>query len=47
MFMLSFIFVIVCGLCEWKRICESVLSFDYISNAVGDPDIKRGALGSH
>ena len=45
-YMLSFIFVIVRGLFEWKRICAGCSLFVYISIVVGDPIIKRG-LGSH
>ena len=42
---LSFMFVIVCGLFEWKRICAGFfLSFVYICIAVGDPVIKREGL---
>jgi len=48
MFMLSFIFVIVCGLIEGKRICAGFLPFVYICITVGDPVIKkRGGLWSH
>jgi hypothetical protein len=46
MSMLSFIFVIVCGLFEWKKICACFfLSCVYICIAVGDPVIKRGGFG--
>jgi hypothetical protein len=41
--MFYFIFAIVCGLFEWKRICaEFFLLFVYICIAIGDPFIKRG-----
>jgi len=46
MFMLSFIFVIICGLFEWKRNCR-FLSFVYISIAVGVPVIKSRGSESH
>ena len=46
MLMLSFIFVIVCGLFEGTRICAGFLSFVYICIAVGDPVIKRRGLRS-
>ena len=35
------LFVIVCGLFEWKRICAGILSFVYICILVGDSVIKR------
>jgi hypothetical protein len=42
MFILSFMFVIVCGLSVWKRICAGFLSFGYIICIyIGDPIIKR------
>jgi hypothetical protein len=41
MFMLSYIFVIVCGLFEWKRICKGLLSFVFICDAIEDPIIKK------
>jgi hypothetical protein len=48
MFMLSFIFVIVCDLFEWMQICIKVfLSFVYICIGFGDPIIKKGGLGFH
>jgi len=41
MFKLSFIFVKVCGLFEWKRICAGFsLLFVYICIAVGDPNYR-------
>ena len=41
--MVSFIFVTVCGLVDWKRICSGFfLSFVYTFIVVDDPDIKRG-----
>ena len=48
-FKLSFIFGIVhvCCLFVWKSICVGFLIFAYICIAVGDPIIKRGALGFH
>jgi hypothetical protein len=42
MLMLSFIFMTVRGLFEWKWFCEGFLSFVYICIAIGDPGIKRG-----
>ena len=50
MFMLSYIFVIVCGLFAWKRICADLfLLFVYIYIIVGDPIIrvKRGRMEYH
>ena len=41
---MSFIFVVVCSLFKWKRICAGLLSFVYICIAVGDSVIKRGGL---
>jgi hypothetical protein len=42
MFILLFMFVIVCGLSVWKRICAGFLSFGYIICIYsGDPIIKR------
>ena len=38
------VFMIACGLSEWKRICAGFLSFVYICIAVGDPVFKRGSL---
>ena len=43
--MLSFIFVIVCGLFEWRRMFNVRLSFVYNCIADGDPNTKRGGLG--
>ena len=42
--MISFIFVIVCGLLGWERICAvfSFISFIQICIVIGDPIIKRG-----
>jgi hypothetical protein len=45
MFILSLIFVIACGFCEWFDAGFS-LSFVYICIAVGDQVKKRGKLGS-
>jgi hypothetical protein len=42
MFMLLFIFVLICGLFEWKRKCADFLLFVYICIAVGDLVIKKG-----
>ena len=43
--MLVFIFVIVCGLLKWKRICTDFpQSFAHICIVIGDPVIKRGEL---
>jgi len=39
MFMMSFIFVVIRGVVEWKRI-YAVLSFVYICIAIRDIDIK-------
>jgi hypothetical protein len=47
MFLLSNMFVIVCGLFEWKLIYAGYLSFDYIYIAVGDLVMKKEGLGSH
>jgi hypothetical protein len=42
---LSFIFVTVCGLFEWKRICAGFLSFFffliYVQYCDGDTTVKR------
>ena len=45
MFMLSIIFVIVCGRFEWKRICAGFYHFVYICIAVGDLVTKSGRIG--
>jgi len=45
MFMLSFIFVIVYDLFEWKRICVVLLLFVYLCLAVRDSLIKKGRVG--
>ena len=42
MLILSFIFVIGCGLFEWRRTFKVRLSFVYKCIAVGDPNTKRG-----
>jgi len=42
MFMFSFIFVIVCGPLEWKRIYAGFLLFVYFCIAVEDTVIKMG-----
>jgi len=47
MFILSFIFVMVPGHFERKRICAGFLSLVYICIAVADPVIKRGDLRFH
>jgi hypothetical protein len=46
-FNLSFIFVTVDGLFEWKRICTgfSLVVYMYFCFAIGDPSIKRGRVG--
>jgi hypothetical protein len=44
------IFVIICGLFEWKEISRFFFIICYttcIGIAVGDPDIKKGGLASH
>ena len=49
-FLLLFIFVIVCGIFEWKRICAGfflMFIYIYICIAIGDPVIKREWLRSH
>ena len=47
MFMLSFTFVIECGLFEWKRICAVFFYHLFLSMciAIGDPVIRTGGLG--
>ena len=45
MFMLSFIFVIVCNLFKGNQIFKVRLSFVYKCIGVGDLNIKRGGLG--
>jgi hypothetical protein len=45
--MLSFIFVIVCGLLEWKQIYVGFLSFFCTCIAIGDPVIKSEWVGCH
>ena len=47
MLMFSFIFVIVCGLFEWRRIGGDLLLLVYICMTVGDPNIKEGGSVSH
>ena len=47
LFMLSFFFVIVCGLLKWKQIYVGFLSFVFIGIAIGDPVIKREWVWSH
>jgi len=41
------IFMLVCGLSEWRRICVGFYYCLLISVVVGDPFIKSGGLGSH
>jgi len=45
MFILSLVFVRVCGLFEWKG--AGFLSCVFVCIAIGDPVIKRGDLGPH
>jgi len=47
MFMFSFIFVIVCGLCGWKRIGGGVSFFVYSWIGVSDLILKRRVLWSY
>jgi len=42
---LSFIFVIVCGLFEWKQIYTGFIFVCLYTYSVGDPVIKRGGDG--
>jgi len=44
MLMLSFNFVIVCGLLELTQICAGLLSYFYICINAGDPIIKSGRV---
>jgi len=47
--MLSFNFVVACGLFEWKRFGAGFFfyCFVYICIVVEDPVIREGGLGSH
>jgi hypothetical protein len=45
MLMLSFGFVIVSGLFEWKHICSGFIMFVYICIDVRDPIIQRKRVG--
>jgi hypothetical protein len=42
MLLLSVIFMILCGLFEWKRTYAGILSLVYICIALGDPVIQKG-----
>jgi len=44
MLMLSFIFLIECGLFDWKRNCAGFLLFVYIGIVIGEPFIRGGFL---
>jgi len=46
MLILLSIFVIICGLFDWKKICAGFFyNFYYICIAVVDPVIKKGGFG--